>query len=160
MVQITRKFTTPIYKSREGHFIEYIIIHATGNPGMNVLSFASYINKKHGNRLASAHYFVDDTQVFQFVKDEDCAFHIGGNLFLSDVCNENSIGVEISMYKGQDDIKTFNHTVQLVRKLMTEYNIPIEKVLRHYDVSRAICPASMAKDNWAAWYQFLKLCSE
>ena len=37
---------------------------------------------------------------------------------------------------------------------MKELNIPIERVVRHYDASRKSCPNSMSKNNWAEWHLF------
>ena len=39
---------------------------------------------------------------------------------------------------------------------MVELNIPIERVVRHYDASRKNCPESMKENNWAEWYEFKK----
>jgi hypothetical protein len=37
---------------------------------------------------------------------------------------------------------------------MNELDIPIDRVVRHYDASRKKCPASMSKNNWSKWYVF------
>ncbi|MBD8926751.1 MAG: hypothetical protein EGR89_12365 [[Eubacterium] rectale] len=39
-------------------------------------------------------------------------------------------------------------------ELMSELNIPIERVVRHFDASRKNCPASMSANNWMEWYKF------
>ena len=43
---------------------------------------------------------------------------------------------------------------------MKELNIPIDRVVRHYDASRKCCPASMCGDNWALWEKFKKNIKE
>ena len=40
---------------------------------------------------------------------------------------------------------------------MSELNIPIERVVRHFDASRKNCPASMSANNWAEWYKFKEM---
>jgi glucan-binding YG repeat protein len=37
---------------------------------------------------------------------------------------------------------------------MGKYNIPLDRVVRHYDASRKCCPSSMSANNWARWYEF------
>ncbi|MCK9478911.1 MAG: N-acetylmuramoyl-L-alanine amidase, partial [Firmicutes bacterium] len=48
----------------------------------------------------------------------------------------------------------FQNTVALVKHLMAELNIPIDRVVRHYDASRKNCPASMSANGWALWNTF------
>ena len=55
---------------------------------------------------------------------------------------------------GSDRAETLKKTVQLVRELMNELSIPIERVVRHYDASRKNCPQSMRKNDWAEWFEF------
>ena len=40
---------------------------------------------------------------------------------------------------------------------MSELNIPIERVVRHFDASRKNCPASMSANNWMEWYKFKEM---
>lgn len=48
---------------------------------------------------------------------------------------------------------TVDSTVQLVKELMAKYNIPVENVIRHYDVSGKHCPEPYVRDT-AAWKAF------
>lgn len=54
----------------------------------------------------------------------------------------------------------FQNAVELTKYLMKELNIPLEKVVRHYDASRKNCPASMSKNGWALWSTFKKRLTE
>ncbi len=54
----------------------------------------------------------------------------------------------------------FQNAVELTKYLMKELNIPLEKVVRHYDASRKNCPASMSKNGWALWDTFKKRLTE
>lgn len=49
--------------------------------------------------------------------------------------------------------KTINNTIELVKDLMNKYNIPIENVVRHYDVTRKVCPAPFV-ENVSRWNNF------
>ena len=53
-----------------------------------------------------------------------------------------------------DYAKTYKNTVELAKNLMKKFNIPIERVVRHYDASRKSCPNHMRSNNWKAWWQF------
>ena len=37
---------------------------------------------------------------------------------------------------------------------MKKYNIPVERVVRHYDASRKNCPSSFSANNWDRWNKF------
>jgi uncharacterized protein YgiM (DUF1202 family) len=37
---------------------------------------------------------------------------------------------------------------------MKKYSISIDKVVRHFDASRKICPQSMSLNNWSKWQSF------
>jgi N-acetylmuramoyl-L-alanine amidase CwlA len=51
--------------------------------------------------------------------------------------------------------KTEANTIELVQYLMKKYNIPIDRVVRHYDASRKNCPAQFNLDKkWTRWFAF------
>ena len=39
------------------------------------------------------------------------------------------------------------NTVQLIKELMDKYNIPIDNVLRHFDVTNKLCPKPYIDDT-------------
>lgn len=134
---------------------KFIVIHYVGAVS-TALNNAKYFNSEY--RGASANYFIDDNEIYRVVKDEDIAWHCGTNgKYYSDCRNSNSIGIEMCCYKnnGVLDISdnTINKTIELVKKLMTKYNIPIENIIRHYDVTHKICPAPFV-NNEARWNDF------
>ena len=49
--------------------------------------------------------------------------------------------------------KVINNTVELTKQLMSKYNIPIENVIRHYDVTHKCCPAPFV-NNANRWKDF------
>ena len=37
---------------------------------------------------------------------------------------------------------------------MDKHNIPLDRVIRHFDASKKICPRSMSSNNWEGWRAF------
>lgn len=125
----------------------YVVIHYTGNNTDSARNNAKYF--KNGKRYASAHYFVDPTEIVQIVRDSDASWGVGkkyGDARLWSKCtNANSINVEMCSTNGKIDDATMKNTAELVRSLMEKYNIPIQNVVRHYDVCAKRCP------GWDGW---------
>jgi len=93
------------------------------------------------------------------VKDSDAAWHVvGASLYYDDARNTNSIGIEMCYYmnNGRLDIsdKVISRTVELTCELMMRYGIPAERVVRHCDVTRKVCPEPMVSDG-TRWKFFI-----
>ena len=149
-------------KSRK-QSIKYIVVHYTANDGDTARNNGKYFSQP--NRNASAHYFVDECEIIQSVKDIDIAWHCGAKSYKHELCrNDNSIGIEMCSEKddkGQYYINqaTQNRAVNLIKVLMKQYNIPLENVLRHYDVTGKMCPEPFVR-NEVQWLNFKKKLSE
>lgn len=155
MLPIQRKLTPYNFTKRSSKTNTYLVIHYVGDVSSaknNALYF--YNNDLRGtDREASAHYFVDKTSIWQSVDDSNNSWHCGGGLqgnkghtFYKKCTNSNSIGIEMCCKKTSSggwyfEDKTVQNTIELVRYLMKKYNIPIENVIRHFDVTGKICPA-------------------
>ena len=149
------------YQGRAGNSIQYIVMHYTANDGDTAAGNGHYFSG--ANRQASAHYFVDPDNVVQSVKDADAAWHCGGSLESShhpyrNICtNRNSIGVEMcSVIRGGKYAipdATVDRAAELVRYLMGRYNVPADRVIRHYDVTGKACPEPWVRDG-ALWTRF------
>ena len=141
--------------NRGGTPIKYIVVHDTGNPSRGANATAHYNYFNGGDRSSSADFFVDDTQVL-CVNDyyKFYTWHCGDGHGKYGITNRNSVGIEFCINVDSDRNKTLERTAQLVRELMQELNIPIERVVRHYDASRKNCPQSMSGNGWAQWYKF------
>ena len=143
--------------------IKYIVVHYTANDGDTARNNGNYFSQP--NRNASAHYFVDENEIIQSVKDTDTAWHCGAKSYKHPKCrNDNSVGIEMCSEKddkGQYYINqaTQNRTIRLIKVLMGKYNIPIENVLRHYDVTGKICPEPFVR-NQVQWLDFKKMLNE
>ena len=142
--------------------IRYIVVHDTGNTavGANAEAHFNYFNG--GNRGSSADIFVDDREIWivNGYYKQYYSWHCGDGKGRYGITNANSIGVEMCINADGDRNKAVENTAYVVRHLMKELNIPIDRVVRHYDASRKNCPASMSKNNWKQWYEFKKLLSE
>ena len=151
--------------------IKYIVIHYTGNDGDTDESNANYF--KNNVVKASAHYFVDDDSITQSVPDlftawsvggtkwKDCATTGGGTMY-GKITNANSISVEMCDTVRNGTIKaseqTMANTATLVKSLMKKYNIDINHVYRHFDVTGKHCPAYFM--NASAWAEFKERLKE
>lgn len=154
-MKINTYFTRVNFNTLKNKVNRYIVIHFTANNGDTALGNCKYFYDV--NRNASAHYFVDENGIYQCVKDNDVAWHCGAKSYKHPHCrNNNSIGVELcsrklNNYYFKDE--TVTNAVYLVRELMAKYNIPIENVIRHYDVTGKNCPEPYVRDS-KAWQNF------
>jgi len=144
--------------------VKYIVIHYTANNGDTARGNCNYFAT--GGRNASAHYFVDESSVYQSVLDSNTAWSVGAKRYIHNDCrNKNSISVEMCSRKdasGRYYIKsdTVLNTIELVKFLMCMYSVPIENVLRHYDVTGKNCPEPFVRDL-SSWVSFKdKLCAK
>ena len=140
-----------------GNNVKYLVIHDTGNVTDSDEGNANYFCT--GSRNASAHYFVDSDSVTQVVKDSDCSWHCGDGNGKYGITNRNSIGIELCRVNNKVEYQTKVNAVELIRSLMNKYNVSIDRVVRHYDASRKLCPSSMMANNWAEWYEFKNMIS-
>lgn len=142
------------YRSRGKVGIKYLVIHDTGNAnkGAGALAHRNYVeNNKRG---ASAHYFVDDNVIVQYVGDSKSAGSVGDGKGRYGITNANSLSIEMCINSDSNYEAMYKNTVELTKNLMKKFNIPIDRVVRHYDASRKNCPGHMSKNSWNAWWKF------
>lgn len=158
MLSIERKISSYNYSSRNGNSIKYITLHYTGNKGDTAKNNVDYFYG--GDRSASAHYFVDDNSVWQSVEDYNSAWAVGDGKGAYGITNQNSISIEMCCNSiGVISEKTETNALELVKYLMSKYNISISNIVRHYDASRKICP-NWSADNWSRWITFKNKLNE
>lgn len=133
---------------------KYIVIHDTGNraKGANAQAHRNYFATNE-NANSSAHYFIDDSHIVQTVDDHNGSWHCGDGRSPV-IHNRNTIGIEMCVNSDGNFKETVRHTEQLTKYLMSKYNIPAERVVRHNDVSGKICPAMMIQDKVVTWSEF------
>ena len=137
--------------------IRYLVIHFTANDGDTAKNNADYFARAEIS--TSAHYFVDENEVWQSVRDADIAWHCGTRgVYFHPYCrNANSIGIELCSRKNGEKFYFMPETVRraqaLTCELMAKYGIPLENVVRHYDVTHKNCPAPFV-ESASAWTAF------
>ena len=143
--------------------IKYIVIHYTANDGDTAKGNGNYF----ANNIVgvSAHYFVDDGSIINSVPDDYIAWAVGGSkykytkggTFYGKCTNANSISIELCDTKknGVYDFTeaTMKNAADLVKLLMEKYTVPVERVIRHYDVTGKVCPKPFVDDE-KAWKEF------
>lgn len=143
--------------SRRPSDICYLVIHFTANDGDSAKNNADYFAREAPG--ASAHFFVDEREIWQSVQEKDIAWHCGTRgMYFHPYCrNANSLGVELCSRKRGEKYyfapETVKNAQQFVRSLMKRYGIPTENVVRHYDVTHKNCPAPFVEDA-GAWQRF------
>lgn len=170
IIDITAANKAP--KSRGGNPIKFIVCHYLGvpnadNPYLYDGGYGGHFNIKRDGTI----YKAADPKKW-------IVWHCGGSLqgsgghsFYNICTNANSIGIEcgvcytenVKEASGDSSKWYFTEETQeslvwLVSRLMDEYKIPIDHVIRHYDVTGKICPNPYVKNNnlktsWT-WDQF------
>ena len=128
---------------------EYITIHSTGNPTSTAQNERGWLTNPANDRQASWHIVIDEKEAIEAMPLNEVAWHAGNA-----TGNRTSIGIEICESGNRQ--KTLANAVKLVAKMLKERGWGINKLRRHYDWSRKICPRIMADSNWAGWEQFKK----
>jgi len=154
MLTIQRLLINYNFSVRNGA-IKYICIHDIG-ASSTAKNNRDYFNG--GDRGASADFFVDSTNIIQcidYVKNYGWAIGDGHGAY--GITNNNSISIEMCLEANlRPSSATVTNTINLTQQLMHDLNIPLERVVRHYDASRKSCPHSFSDNNWALWNDFKK----
>lgn len=144
-----------------GNTVYYIIVHYTGcyAPAKNFC--LSQMNNDLGG---SAHDFVDDNEWYCAIDHNNCAWAVGDDegygRFPNGITNSNSLNIEMCCCNANLDVSdtTAKNTAEIVAYYMKLYNVPIERVKRHYDASYKLCPRDMSPavpDGNSRWGVFL-----
>lgn len=120
--------------------IEYIIIHWVANPGSTAMQNRNYFENLRitHKTQASAHYIIGlNGEIIQCIPDNEVAFH-SGNYNM----NRKSIGIENCHpdWTGKFNDSTYESLLNLVAELCKKYNLGVDKIIRHHDVTGKDCP--------------------
>ena len=132
--------------------IKYLVIHFTAGssskPGR-----AKSAKHTFETSQASADFCVDDRDIVQFNPDPYKYYCWAVGNSKTDITNSNSISIEIcSNIKSGRSVKyantdgwyftkeTLENAKKLAKYLMKKYNIPKNRVVRHWDVNNKNCP--------------------
>lgn len=151
------------YTNKDSRDVDFIVLHYTGNSRDLAVNNVKYF--AGANRSASAHFFVDDNEIYQGIELRDYAWHCAGGAWQHPSCrNTNSWGIEMCC-SGNYIVseKTKENAAYLTAHLCKLIGVTASTVdtyvLRHYDTVGKLCPKQMAgKDNaeWKAFKQMVK----
>ena len=140
-MQITWKgspnFNDPTYRNP----IDRIILHWFG---VGTLDSANTRFQNSTNQV-SAHYGISDSTVYQWVKEEDVAWHAGNFLM-----NQRSIGIEHDATTTKNATEsTYLTSATLVSEICKRYNIPCDRnhILKHSQVVATQCCGTLDIDR-------------
>lgn len=133
--------------------LEYIVIHWVGNAKSSAMANRNYFNNlaKTHTTYASSQYIVGlNGEIIRCIPDDEVAFHSG-----SYSMNRKSIGIEVCHpdWSGKFNEATYKSLVELTANLCKKYNIPVNNVIRHYDVTGKLCPKYYV-ENQVEWDKF------
>ena len=133
--------------------IQKIIVHWVGNANTSAIANRNYFNNLATTHKtsASSHYIIGlEGEIIRCIPDNEVAFHSG-----SYSMNRKSIGIEDCHpdWGGKFNDKTYNSLVELCAELCKKYNLGVNDIWRHYDVTRKrlptlLCPKSCRMDRF------------
>lgn len=150
--------------------IKYIAIHYTAGASSAPGKAQDMKKSWELTKRASADFGVDDRDMVQFnpdlknyycwaVGDKKNPYGGGGSLY-GIASNRNTISIEIcsNLQKGTSPSKpnhegwyytdkVLENAVKLTKILMKKFDVPIDRVVRHYDISGKICPGIIGWNN-------------
>lgn len=157
---ISEQFLTVNEFSRPGLALsttpQYIVIHYTANPSSTAQQNRDYFeNLKDTQETYSSAQFVIglEGEIIQCVPCNEMAY-CSNNL--------NDISLSIEMCHPDDtgnfNDATYNNCVYLVAQLMNYYNMDMDKLIRHYDVTGKNCPKYFVEheDRWEVFKSFVE----
>ena len=135
MNNINVKLTPYNYTPRTNKRNMWIVIHYVGAVSTAKNNADYFYTAKRG---ASAHYFVDEKEIWQVVDDKNDAWHVGGASKYYNSCrNNNSIGIELCCKKNDRgewyfEKETVQNAIELTAMLMKRWKIPMERLTTHH----------------------------
>lgn len=151
-------------KSRYGHrgnnTIAWIIVHYTGDKTSQGRAKKTADAMQTWRRTVSTHYLVGDDAIYQCVEERNAAWHCPyEKTNKCAACNGVAIGVDLVEHKRSaktDSVKdrdwyftdkVINDGAQLVAWLADKYSIPMDHIVRHFDVTGKWCPRPFIGDD-------------
>lgn len=150
----TEELLTPNEYSRPGYPLETvtgIVIHYTANPGTTAQQNRNYFEglAESKETKVSSHFIIGlSGEIIQCVPMNEIAY-------ASNERNADTISIEccIDNEEGKFNDKTYQALVELTAWLVGEYNLEIEDIIRHYDVTGKNCPKYFVEHE-SAWEDF------
>lgn len=185
LMRVDRRYSMYNVTVKKNRPIEYLVIHytaGTSSKGGTAKRVATSFGKQ--SKKASADFIVDQDEVVQFnpdIRNQYCwavgdkiynkfSTSLGGKLYKT-ARNANCISIEMCSDKKNTKSlkvtdtdwsisdKVIERTALLAKKLMKEYDIPLDHVIMHHCISGKQCPQPWTRDeeSLSNWYDFLKI---
>ncbi len=127
-----------------------IVVHWTANPGTTAEQNRNYFEglSESGDTYASSHFVIGlEGEIIQCIPCNEIAY-------ASNDRNSDTIAIEccIQDENGKFNDATYQSLIELVTWLMGRYDLSIDQVIRHYDVTGKDCPKYYV-DHEDAWKQ-------
>ena len=158
-MKITKALLTPNSYSRPQiklAKVTHIVIHWIGNANTSAQANRNYFESLKIKKIyASSHYIVGlNGEILQCVPENEVAYHANS-------ANSYSIGIENCHpdWGGKLNEKTYESLIELCVDICTRYQLDPEKaMIRHYDVTKKICPKYYVEhmDAWLKLKQDVK----
>ena len=128
------KYSRPQIPLKE---VKKIAVHYVGSPNSSALSNRNYFeNCKEGGRYVSSHYIVGlKGEVIQCIPLDEwsyCTNQANGYTISIETCHPKSDGVF--------NDNTYVSLCELCAMLLKKYNLTVNDLIRHYDVTQKQCP--------------------
>lgn len=130
--------------------IEKIVVHWVGNANTSAIANRNYFDNLKDTHItyAGAHYIIGlNGEIIRCIPEGEVAFHAGNYSM-----NRKSIGIEVCHpdWGGKFNDNTYNSLVKLCTDICRRYNLSINDIIRHYDVTGKMCPKYYV-ENESAW---------
>lgn len=139
------RYSRPQTKLRK---VTNIVIHWVGNANTSAQANRDYFESLKTKRIyASAHYIIGlNGEIIECIPEEEVAYH-------AKAANSYSIGIENCHpdWTGEFNSQTYRSLIELCVDICKRYALdPEEALMRHYDVTRKLCPKYYVShtDDW------------
>ena len=148
MLLTPNEFSRPQLELRQ---VNGVVVHYVANPGTSAKDNRNYFEglKDSGATYASSNYIVGlKGEIIQCVPLDEMAY-------CSNERNEDTVSIECCHpdETGQFNDNTYQSLVHLTAWLCGRYNLTMDKVIRHYDVTGKNCPKYFVEHE-EAWTKF------
>lgn len=127
-----------------------------------------FYNRMFGKQgYGSAHYIIGiKGEIIQCIPNNEMAYHVGAKKYtkkaikeLGNYPNNSTIGIELCHIDDNGNMTkdTVVSLILLTKYLCDIYNLNINNIYRHYDITKKLCPKIFVNDN--NYYKYIKyLC--
>ena len=160
-MKITDALLTPNKYSRPQiplKSVKKVVLHYVGNPKSSAMANRNYFeNQKNGGRYVSSHYIVGlEGEILRCIPESEVAY-------CSNQANTYSISIECCHpdATGKFTDATTASAAELCAYLLKKYELVVDDLIRHYDVTGKQCPlwfvptkyqsADVANARWAGF---------